>query len=121
MDNYITLPRQRGHTHSAINGVFNSETAILIVLHPNQVKMVEHEYPSLRGRVKSFYSFKEQGIISPIVFDHLVVEYLNNESQSKIKGLVQEVEWLREFLKDTKEKLRQSNKPKSKKWWKFWE
>jgi len=120
MNRYIRLSRQRGHTYAAINGVFHSTTAILIVLNQQQVKMVEHEHPSLRGRVKSFQSFEERGLSNPIVFDHHVLECLNNESQSEINKLSLEITWLKEYLKEVKEKLRQYNKPKPKKWWEFW-
>lgn len=75
----MILPRQVGHTETAIHGVIKNPLAILIVSHQQDAKSIENQHPELRGRVKTWNGDSFRGSRSPIVFDHFFVEKIYNE------------------------------------------
>jgi len=70
-----------GHTHTALHGVLSNEKAIFLVWNKSQADSLQGEYPELKDRVFSIHNFESAGFRQPIVFDHLIVQFLLAENE----------------------------------------
>ncbi len=106
---HLVLPRQIGHTYTAINGVIHNKKAILIVINQQHARIIENEYPELRGRVRTLNCSSLRSSNSPVVFDHEVAVKTHNEKILLCEDIVYlktKVSNLENELRDRNEKLK---------------